>query len=152
MNFVTNPALKSWAYLNIGIFMSMINGRSPTRRGMTAVLGRILPNTQAFSHDDIPAMQYVVIFSENVQGPQFLFQKSKKCLVSQWQRMVVQGSIFQILLIELLNNNLMTGIQSYPRSLALTTHHTLFKTEQLCLINYPALLTPDLGCIYYEYS
>ena len=43
MNFVTNPALKSWAYLNIGIFMSMINGR----RGMTAVLESILPNTQA---------------------------------------------------------------------------------------------------------
>ena len=29
---------------------------------------------------------------------------------------------------------------------------TLFKTEELFLINYPVLLTPDLGCIYYEYS
>ena len=29
---------------------------------------------------------------------------------------------------------------------------TLFKTEELFLINYPALLTPDLGCIYHEYS
>ena len=28
---------------------------------------------------------------------------------------------------------------------------TLFKTEELFLINYPVLLTPDLGCIYYEY-
>ena len=29
---------------------------------------------------------------------------------------------------------------------------TLFKTEELFLINYPVLLTPDLGCIYHEYS
>ena len=29
---------------------------------------------------------------------------------------------------------------------------TLFKTEELFLINYPGLLTPDLGCIYHEYS
>ena len=32
------------------------------------------------------------------------------------------------------------------------TLSTLFKTEELFLINYPVLLTPDLGCIYYEYS
>ena len=31
-------------------------------------------------------------------------------------------------------------------------YFTLFKTEELFLINYPVLLTPDLGCIYYEYS
>ena len=34
----------------------------------------------------------------------------------------------------------------------LGTGDTLFKTEELFLINYPGLLTPDLGCIYYEYS
>ena len=31
-------------------------------------------------------------------------------------------------------------------------HPTLFKTEELFLINYPVLLTPDWGCIYHEYS
>ena len=34
----------------------------------------------------------------------------------------------------------------------LPIHITLFKTEELFLINYPVLLTPDLGCIYHENS
>ena len=41
-----------------------------------------------------------------------------------------------------------------PRTCTLHTYalSTLFKTEELFLINYPVLLTPDLGCIYHEYS
>ena len=28
--------------------------------------------------------------------------------------------------------------------------YTLFKTEELFLVNYPGLLTPDLRCMYHE--
>ena len=47
-----------------------------------------------------------------------------------------------------------SSLLSFPLFLApmKTLGLTLFKTEELFLINYPVLLTPDLGCIYHEYS
>ena len=40
----------------------------------------------------------------------------------------------------------------HNRAVGRSDYLTLFKTEELFLINYPGLLTPDLGCIYHEYS
>ena len=51
------------------------------------------------------------------------------------------------------NNNICVPyMRKYGISVLKVVYYTLFKTEELFLINYPGLLTPDLECVYHEYS